>query len=93
MVEFTPRVMSDKREAMSARRIEMMDRRMQVIWYSIIAGALILGSTLCLNCKANQAPGEPAVPSGPSSGVKDSLYAFKIQVHALEGSILGYEVR
>jgi len=54
----------------------MTDGRMRVVWCSLVAGALILGSTLWLNCRGNQAPGEPAAPSGPSSGVNDSLYAF-----------------
>jgi hypothetical protein len=77
MVEFTPRVMSDKRETMNARRIEMMDGTMRAVWYSLIAGTLVLGSTFCLNCQtANRAPGTPVAPDGPSSGVSDSLYAF-----------------
>jgi hypothetical protein len=38
----------------------MTDNRMRVVWYSLVAGALILGSTFYLSCK-NRVPGEPAV--------------------------------
>jgi hypothetical protein len=61
----------------SAGRIEMMDGRMRVVWYSLIVGTLTLGSTFCLNCRGpNPPPGKPDAPNGPSSGFTDSLYAF-----------------
>jgi hypothetical protein len=53
-----------------------MDGGMRVVWSSLIAGALILGSVFCLNCKTNRAPGQPSAPDGPTSGVNDSLYSF-----------------
>jgi hypothetical protein len=52
----------------------MVHGRMRVVWHYLIAGALTLGVTFCLNC--NRAPGAPDTPNGPSSGKVDSLHAF-----------------
>jgi hypothetical protein len=62
--------------------------RMRVVWYSLIAGALILGATFCLNC--NRAPGVPDTPNGPSSGKVDSLHAFTSIATDPEGGEIRY---
>ena len=68
-----------------------MDDRMRVVWYSLIAGALTLGSMFCLNCKGpNSALGKPAVPNGLSSGVNDSLYAFTSVATGPDGDRICY---
>jgi hypothetical protein len=69
----------------------MVERRMRVVWYSLIAGALTLGSMFCLNCEGpNSTLGKPAVPSGPSSGVNDSLYAFTSVATGPDGDRICY---
>ena len=51
----------------------MMDGRMRVVWHSLIAVALALGSTFILNCRAtNRAPGAPAQMSSAAGEDKPS---------------------
>ena len=55
----------------------MLNGKMGSICGSLVAGALIVCSTLCLTCrKQNRAPDTPSAPDGLSSGVNDTLYTF-----------------
>jgi hypothetical protein len=55
----------------------MLNGKMLSVCSTLVAGALMVCSALCLTCRRqNRAPDTPTIPDGLSSGVNDTIYTF-----------------